>query len=913
MKSNRYPPEVLDELAGLIEEEGEYVSHTTALSLLGFFQSSCEQFTIVTQRRRRNRTIGPVPLIFITHGRGRPSHTQSVVVGKIAIVVSTIEQTLVDLFADLDHAPDLHRLADILSRVPFQTHTLLHTAGQTSDTALKRVSFMLGWSGRAGSPELPPRGLTRTPIKLDPRISDTAWAWDGRFFTRYPASLLELPLPRPAESTPRDTLERLSFRNHPAVRRRIALTRYIPLYNESDTEYRAWLDELVREILLSPGTASLHAFLSSFTETQSHERRSFPRLLTRHVEANPHLLDSRRQEIQAWTRSHLDSKAGPRIESAIRIACIMEFHEELLSGIARHGDHLFHSGRLDLLQQISARYLDSEYRIPSQMYCIAARIAALETRFDEALSILDRGKRCFEDLDDAELDFGELALAAGEILRLRGRLTEAMAELNLARECFLAAGAPAKIAEADDALGGLMIMRDKPEAARRYYLSALSAAWSSRSVPERASVLAHLGLVEYDLGNVRRAALYLSRAVSLHSMLGNRSSESAAGFSLATMQLAMGHMTKAFRLFKDVHALTESIDHRGGAFESAAFLGWTCDLLGKPGAAASWWSRLPPAAGVEPRIRYTVDLLKARRLLLRGNAASALSEFRALLSGIRERESSDSELGDIYFGIGSCMTRLDMPEAPEMLARALECMTGTPNRIQSRQTRIFAGLMFPAEFSGLPLLQDLRMYPGTNCFDPFWFIYADRLSRLGSREAAELLEHLIDKTPPDLLEMFRTQDRRLDELLNRRESSSTRASQFVTFILNGHARPMHIDNYSEWKAARRPGTFSFDGPSGLIRFETNSASIKPGSIPHRILAQLFLAFPNPVDSAALYASAWGMPYDPECDQAAFKSAILRLNGLLKTVYPGASLCRPTADGAHRAIALNLPCTWEAVL
>jgi len=902
-------------LSELTKRDGEYVSHVSALCLLGVFPGPCERLTIVTRRRRRNRMLGDTPLVFVTHGAGRPAHTQDVLVGTSRITVSTIEQTLVDLFADLDHAPDLVTLAGLLGGAPFQAHSLLQTAAQTSDTVLKRISFLLAWSGRMAHPELPPPGLSRTPVKLDPRDAAGRMSWDGRFFIRYPTSLLGRPLPRPRANAPAETLERLTFRNHPVVRDRIVRTEYLPLYNHDDPDFLRWLDAIVIAFLQPSAHVSLHGFLSSFADREPFERQSVPRLVTRYVERHPGLLEPRRGDVLNWVRAHLDARGPAVVEAVVRIAIVMGFHEEALAAISRHGALLFDAGRIDLLQKAIGRYLDSELPLPSGLFVIAAKISARENRLVDGLALLDRGKSLYEGLDGGEAEFGDLALATGDILRLSGRLTESMAELSLARECFISAKLPSKIAETDDAFGRLMITRERPEEARRYFLSALSSAWSSRSALEQARILENLGLVEHDLGNSRRAALYLSRAVSLHSQLGNRPGAASAGLLLGVLHLSMGHLTKAFRLFKDVRASMEKLGHAGGSFEAAAYLGWTCDLLGKQGAADSWWSMLPSPDHLEPRVRSTIDHLRAQRRLLLGDARGGLSLFQTLLSSIQGIELSNSELGDIAFGMGVCMARLGMPDAPGTLSRALARMASTPHRVRTRQSRILAGLLFPDVVSSRQVSEDIRLYPGTNGFDPFWPLYAGPLAAIETTESSALLDHLVGKTPPDLLAAFRQRERDFNRLLSLRENGPSRAAQFVTLIRNGQARPMHIDDYSVWKRSVRSDAFTFDGTSGEIRHGRSTAVLKPGSIPHRMLSQLFLAFPNPVDSASLYTSAWGLPYDPECDQAAFKSAILRLNAILRAVYPGASLARPAGGttSTTRVVVLTLPGEWEAII
>ncbi|HNW36761.1 MAG TPA: hypothetical protein PKM25_17615, partial [Candidatus Ozemobacteraceae bacterium] len=508
----------------------------------------------------------------------------------------------------------------------------------------------------------------------------------------------------------------LSFRNHPLVRATILRSFYIPLYKDAGHEYEVWFEAFARETVSRFEGKAFHEFLKSFADENSSEGGPFPREMTRRLETMPEVLNLRNTHIREWVQKSIHSSSLITIEAALRLAFCLGFHDETVAGITKHGYRLFSSGKFGLIQTICRRYLDTDRPIPSQVFVIAARTAARENRFDDAISILDRGKERFENLDDAELDFGELALASGNILRINGRLTEAMAELALARECFAAARDLRRTAAADNALGNLMIMRSRPEAARRYYLSALTAVRTGGLRDAQASVLGNLGLVENDLGNVKRGVLYLSRAVSLHSMLGNSWNESVAALSLAKMQLSMGRMTKALRLFKDVHSVRSRIGHLSGMYEAAAFLGWTCDLLGKPGAAEAWWNLIPPDVSGEPRIQYIVDTLRAMRLLFHGKISDALASYHSILDMLQARESSCSERGDIFFGIGACLTLLQHPEAPGMLSEAVGQMAGSPHRIQACHLRVFSALMYPDLFSGLPYLDDMRNYPASNCF-----------------------------------------------------------------------------------------------------------------------------------------------------------------------------------------------------
>ncbi|HOY65451.1 MAG TPA: tetratricopeptide repeat protein [Candidatus Ozemobacteraceae bacterium] len=905
--------DTLRELVAVIEIDGEYVSHLTALGLLGVGNHPATPFTVVTRRRRRNRDLAGYPLTFVTHGADRPGESQTISIGDQSIRVSTIEQTLVDLVTDIDHAPSLPDLANLFAEAPYRPDELLRLARQTSDTAYKRSAFLLAWSGQAGHPELPPADLTRTPVRLDPRSAEAAQNWDGRFFVRYPASLLEQPLPSTGDQQADAHNDWMALRNDPAVRRKMAQTPYLPLRDDPAPRAAGWFDELFRNTVASLRDREFEEFLASFTDTPPAAGRYWPRMMTRHIENRPGVFGDRLPEVRDWITRALGGTATDRVEPALRIAFALGMHDEVLQGIAKHGYRLFSAARFDLIRMICRRYIESEFRLASHVFVVAARAEARENRFDEAIAILDRGKSQFEDLDGAEADFGELALATGNLLRISGRLMEAMPELELARECFLSIRDARRVAATDNALGNLMMIRSRPEAARRYYLSALTAFREAGMRDSQASVLGNLGLVEHELGNPKRGALFLTRAVSLHAMLGNHWNGSVAALSLGKMHLAMGQMTKALRLFRDVYALRKRIRHPGGMHEAAAFIAWTCELLGKPGAADSWWDRLPDVVSDETRIQYVVETLRAMRLLLHGRTVEALDVYRSIYDWLLRRESSSAEIGDICYGIGSCLSILGSPETASYLDRALAEAARAPRRIQSVQLRIFCGLLDPARCSGLAWRDDMAGYPATGCFDPFWFLYAARLEEDGSPEATSMLAALIRKTPPDLLEGYTNRDRRLAALLKRFETIHLRAAEFVTLIREGEATPLHISQYTSWTDERPAGTLVIDGPAGIIRYETHASQLKTGSIPLRMLEQLILAHPHPVDPEALYAAAWGMPYDPECDPAALKSAVQRLSGLLRSVFPGAGLERAESPVGPRGIALRLPCRWEAVI
>ena len=116
---------LLPDLVKLIESEGEYFSHRTALFLTGETSVFPETLTIVSPRRRRNRLIQGLPLVFVCHPKDKSRALQQASFVDLSLPVSTLEKTLIDLLADLKHAPPLATLADLFAKGSYTTVKLL--------------------------------------------------------------------------------------------------------------------------------------------------------------------------------------------------------------------------------------------------------------------------------------------------------------------------------------------------------------------------------------------------------------------------------------------------------------------------------------------------------------------------------------------------------------------------------------------------------------------------------------------------------------------------------------------------------------------------------------------------------------------------------------------------------------------
>jgi len=195
---------LLPHLSCILGDSDEYISHQTALFLLGFASDPGKQITIVSPRRRRNREIEGFEIVFVYHSSFDNKYSQIINISGEQLNVSSLEKTLIDLTKDLNYSPGLETLARLFCIIPYNPKQLINVAKSTSDTVLKRVSLLLAWSGRAAYYELPLKNFKRTPVKLDSREEENL-IWNSLFYTKLPARLLMLPVSEP----PKDIDEKI--------------------------------------------------------------------------------------------------------------------------------------------------------------------------------------------------------------------------------------------------------------------------------------------------------------------------------------------------------------------------------------------------------------------------------------------------------------------------------------------------------------------------------------------------------------------------------------------------------------------------------------------------------------------------------------------------------------------------------
>jgi|GEM_PF-1130494 len=954
-------------LSELMELDGEYLSHGTALFLLGLTDRLPDKITSVSPRRRRNRVIGNHQLVFIYHPQEKQKHIQTVSLGDVLLQVSSPEKSLVDLMTDMDYAPPIIESAKYFSIFPIKIDILLQIAHQVSDTVFKRISFLLAWSGRASFSEIPFAALKRTPIKLDPRISEKArrpgafrvhplgsppegvstpsvgdisenprhpgafrvstpsvgdmekkdLIWDGRFFLKYPSELLnEPPQKGPANLDPA-IVDWIEFRRYPAFIEAMATRKYFPIRGDESKTNQKWIYDLfsgffkqlpknkIENLLLGHIDNHVDSVLPNF----------YPKLFNRWIDSNFKILESRKDEIIEWIKNNLHSPSNDRLEVALHYGNLLGFHDPVIESLAKNGYRLFNAGRFRLLNSLSKFYLESGKKLPHYIFVIAARSLARLDRFDEAIEVLDRGKKEFEDRENAELESGELAYTTGNIFRLMNKVNEAMSELFLAREFYISAKDRQHLAAADCALGNLYFAMGSCKEARSHYLSALSVMRELGIKDSQASLLGNLGLVEYESGRLKKAILFISRGIAIHKMLKNTWNEALAGLSLAKVLLLMGYFLRAMKVLQDCYKHKLQQKHDSGIYETAALLGWTYDLLGKSAAAKAWWDIVPQPDTLsnEPRALFVVRSLKAMTALFHCDFKEAEKLYAILLDYSKKKESSNMEIGDSYHGIGICQTFLDDPNAPTTLAKAQRHLGRNPLRIQLCHVNFFSALFFPDHFPDLDLGSLLMRYVDCQAFDPFWGLYAQKLQATGISESAVFIEYHLKKTAPTMLQSILKKVNGLNIVIKNIKAKIIREDESFTFISESATHPLTIKDYRNWRETTAKRCFIFDGPGGIISNQSNIAYLKPESFPHGILTQLFIAHPHSVDIDALYKSVWGSEFDQECDIGAFKSSLQRLKKVLSSVSPAIRIRRRKTLSPFGGIGLSILTHWEVVI
>jgi tetratricopeptide (TPR) repeat protein len=903
---------ILEHLGSLISNEGEYFSHQTALFLLGLAPEPPTTLTIVSDHRRRNRTINGFELVFVYHGKTTASYIQTILFRGYRLQVSTVEKTLIDLTKDTVYAPPTSEVGSLFCRVSYNTRLLLNIARQTSDSVIKRVSLYLAWSGRAAYHELPFKLFKRTPIKLDPRETEKL-TWNGLFFTRFPLALLLQPPDAPPADVDNTTRLWMELRSLPELCEKQVQANMIFIRETPEPRINAIIENYFIEIFRNLDGDKLYWLLAN--TLSAREDLEFPplvpRLLLSFIANRTDVLNLRADEISDWVTRNLLSPDIELAGAAIYFGTLIGFEEEVVERFTQLSSRFFYAGKFSLINFFAENFLNRNMTFAHNVYLDISKTFSAQERYDEALQLLEEAKTRYEDQPGSRL--GHLFYASALVLKRLGRVDEAMTELFLARESFIIDDDNESLARAENALGNIYFSRGRPQSARAHYLAGLQHARQSGSEQLLASFLTNIGLVEYDLGNFSKARAQLSRAYNLNRQQENLWNASVTGMGLGKIFLKMGQFFKAMKIFREVLTIREKKQNLSGMYEIFSLLAWICEILGKQAAAETYWhqaSTLLASTSLEARACYVGESLQAMNHIFNMRLIEAENHYQQMICRAVSKNASPVQIGDCHFGLAAAqLFQEHINEGCASLKISQQYLGSGHSRAQRQQIDLLAALYFPEKFPDLKLEDLIQQYIVSGSYDPFWGHIAARLQNCGKAAGLDYLEYHISKTPPSTLKQLISRIAGLKDLVEKMQTEHNRAGEFFTLIASNETATMHHDEYINWQKNYPADHLIFDAPAGLLVYGGSRLHIKIGSIPHNLLLQLFIAQPHAVEAEGLYRSAWGSVFDPEYDQGAFKTTVQRVKQLLQSICPSARIVRRKSRQSIRAVKLSIAVPW----
>jgi len=456
---------ILGQLEVLTENDNEYFSHQLALFFLGLIKEPPSVLTIVSNRRRRNRTIGNFELIFVYHGKSPASFNQTTVFEGKKFKVSTIEKTLADLCKDSAYAPPCHELALLFCRISYNHKILLNIARQTSDSVLKRVSLLLAWSGRVSYSEIPYKLFKRTPVKLDAR-EESNLIWNSLFYCRIPEDLLRLAPVCPPDDVEKETRLWMELRALPEFCEKQLQAGMIFIRETPEPKINAVIENYFIEIFKSIEIGKLEWLLENSNEpfTGSDFPPPLPRLLISYITSRSNILNFRYEEISDWVNKHLSSQDFKKAEAAIYFGTLIGYEEEVIKAFTRLSSQFFYAGRFSIILFFAQNFLNRGLNFAHNVYLDISKTYSAHEKFEEALQLLEEAKISHGDTDDAVI--GHLFYATALVLKRLNRYEEALSELFLARETFDLARDYDPLARTENALGNLYFSIGHAESAK---------------------------------------------------------------------------------------------------------------------------------------------------------------------------------------------------------------------------------------------------------------------------------------------------------------------------------------------------------------------------------------------------------------------------------------------------------------
>lgn len=898
---------LLPHLAKMLADSEEYVSHHTALFLLGFAPEPGDPITIVSPRRRRNRKIEGFDIVFVFHSNFDSKYTQKINISDEQLNISSLEKTMIDLCKDQSYAPKLESMARLFCAVPYNLKELLTIARNTSDTVLKRISLMTAWSGRAAYFELPLKHFKRTPIKLDNREEEDL-IWNNLFFTRLPRRLLQLAVSCPPEDTDATVRLWMELKALPEFCEKQFAAEMIFIRETPEPRINKIIEQYFSDIFLGFSKERLIDFLNGYNRKSQVFPPAVPELLRTFLHTHENILLQRENDLKEWFKANLKSNCPEMIEALIFYGIKLQLRDEVFKKFEETCGELFYAGKFKAINLFADNFIGKEFKLTPKMLLNISKTYSMQEKFEQAMTLLENAK---EENEDSSLSvMGQLHYATGIVYQRMERSDDALSELFLARESFVIDKNHEQLARAELSLGNLYFSRGHPGSARSYYIAGLNRARDLSDKALQASFLANIGMVEYDQGRFIKAAHYFNQAYAINKMVKNYWTNSVVGMALGKLYLKLGHFSKAMRIFREVYPIRQERGHASGLFEINSILAWICEITGRTATAKTLWNqadRYSPDQ-LEPRSRFVGEMLRALNHFYHKRYREAEALFAQMLETAQTRNSSAIQISDCMHGLATAKFFLDKKtEAAHFFEQARKLISREKSRFQLAQIEFYAAILMPEIFPDIDIAQTLGALQQSLVYDPLWVHFADRLANMPHPAAQKYLLYHLEHTPPAALKSVKLLFSNLEQIV--KAPASNRASEFITLLSPQETTTVHNDEYLLWQNNYPADTLVFDAPAGKLVYNECCERLKPGSIPHSILLQLFLAIPHPVEIESLYRSAWGLEFDPEYDFGTFKSSLQRLKHCLKKVANTAFLQRKKSSKGLKAVRISVSVPW----
>lgn len=905
----------------LLLEEGEYCSHSTALFLLGHLASPPGILTIVTSSRRRPRRIGSRSLTFIHRGRNRIETVPILEMGEHRLAVSSLENSLVDLLAYLDLGPSIETIVEWFGRFPIRVDELIRAARRNSDTVLKRACWLMTLAGRAGYEEIPWAWFSPTPIRLDPRVDSRKALWDGRFHLSFPSHLLGSPAPEPRPDDTPEKHEWLELRRFPPFRKAFEMAGRLPIRGDPSPRaclfLKRWATRFIEDLPKRDFDALLASHAGTLREINSTSR--FPVWLHRWFEdrLRPGARSGRVPRLDGalgWARANLDSPNLSRVESAIHIGYSLGEKDPALKSLEAVSYALFDSGRESTLLWIANHRLSHGFHLGPRTCVAVARSLVRSGRSDQALALIEEHLETCNPREEAR-HAAELRYAKGGILCRTGRPEKGLREYEAARTIFSRNQDSRGLMMVESALGNFHLRLGNTDQAVSHLRASLLALPPKIFREARVVLLTSLAQAEYTRGRFRKCLTILRRARRIKRVGGwNRANLLVAE---AKAHLELGQIPRALEALEKTRLIRETWGKPGFCSSLRALLAWCHKLSGRESESDKFVEKIPKEGSMtsDPRGEFVRGTLEAMSSRFGGRFKEAIIRYESLLKRSKELGLSGIESGGLHMGLAMCQSLLSPGKGISSFREAWKRLKETPNRPETRQARVMIAARAPRLLAEIPgdLDQDVGLIISSGALDPFWAWYAGDLIGSGKPAASRFVKDHWSRTPDSMRRIFLERIPGFSRLMRETGLTSSKTTKVFTLLSAREVFTITSGEYQRWRKQNLQGTFLFDGPAGRLSFDNRVLLARPGSRIHRLLECLLLSRGVPIRVEELFASAWGMVFDPEFDPYAFKTALCRLRKALKMVVPGSSIRVVPGTSKWGKRLLKLPCPWEAVI